>query len=172
MATGVTNRFKFEAAAGTSGAGISIPASTWKAMLYSTGWLDVGTARLDQDFVLVAPNSSLSLHAHLLSTAGAGYDHVTIGARSITQNNTADRAEVDAADVTFANVASSAENTNGKAAGMALVVELQVANSSGRYLASFYDFSSAVTLNGGNVLVSLSTGGFLQLLTSTSDASP
>ena len=165
MATGVYTKFK----AMLANSSALLPTSTFKCLLYSTGYIDVGsTARVDQDFVLNAPNSSQSVEAFELSTDGAGYARVTLGANTITEVDARDAVEIDAADVTFSSISSSA---GGPAGGMAIFVELQAADSSGRYVASFHDFSTAVTLNGGDVVVSFSTGGWLEFLASTSDAS-
>ena len=165
MATGVYTRFKAQVA----NSSVDIAASTFKCLLYTTGYIDVAsTARTDQDFVLNAPNSSQSVEAFELSTTGGGYDRVTLGARTITEVDARDAVEIDAADVTFSSVSSSA---GGPVGGMAIFAELQAADSSGRYLSTFYDFSTAVTTNGGNIVVAFSTGGWLEFLASTSDAS-
>ena len=160
----VTTRF-MEQVASTD---ISIPASSFYCLLYSTGYIDVAsTERQDQDQVLNDADSSNSVEAFELSTDGGGYDRVVLGARTITEVDARNAVEIDAADVTFTSVASTA----GVAGGMAIYVELVAADSSGRELAAFYDFASPVTPNGGDITVQFSTGGFLEFLTSTSDAS-
>ena len=147
---------------------ISIPASTFKCMLYSTGYIDVAsTARMDQDYVLNSPNSSQSVQAFELSTVGAAYDRVTLGSRTLTEVDARNAVEIDSADVTFSSVSSSA----GVAGGMAIFAELAASDSSGRVLATYYDFATPVTPNGGDITVQFSTGGWLEFLTSTSDAS-
>ncbi len=78
-----------------------------------------------------------------------------------------DAVEIDAGDVTFTSVSSSA----GTAGGMAILMEIAATDSSGRILATFYDFATPVTPNGGDITVSFSTGGWLEFLASTSDAS-
>lgn len=147
---------------------VSIEASTFKAMLYSTDYLDVATTeRMDQDFVLNAANSSNSAEAFELSTVGGAYDRVTLGARTITEVDARNAVEIDSVDSTFTSVSSSA----GIAGGMALMAELAAVDSSGQVLAAFYDFATPVTPNGGDITVQYSTGGWLEFLTSTSDAS-
>lgn len=166
MATGVGTFFKFQVASTE----ISIPASTFKALLYSSGWIDESTVRTDQDFILNPTNSSGSVTAFELSTDGGGYDRVTLGARSFAEVDARDAVEIDISDVTFSAVSSSA----GDPAGMCTFVELAANDSSaggGRVLASFYDFASVITSNGGDITVQISTGGFLEMLASTSDAS-
>lgn len=163
MATGVGTFFK-ERVASTE---VSIPASTFICVLYSTGWVDVdSTTRETQDYLLNPTNSSDSVDAYELSTDG-GYARQTLGARTISEVDARAAVEVDSADLTFSSVSSSA----GVAAGMAIFAELAASDSSGRVLATFYDFSTAITPNGGDINVALSTGGWLELLASTSDAS-
>lgn len=167
MATGVGTKFKTLLSSG----GLTLSGSTFKCYLYSTGYADVAsTARMDQDYVLNAANSSNSLDNFRLSTAGSGYDNVTLGTRTFTEVDARNAVEIDSTDITFTSVSSSAVSA-GVAGGMAIVCELAASNSSGRVLATFYDFSTAVTLNGGDVVVQLSTGGWLEFLASTSDAS-
>ena len=163
MATGVGTFFK-ERVASTE---ISIPASTFKALLYSSGWIDESTVRTDQDFILNPVNSSGSVTAFELSTDGGGYDRVTLGSRTITEVDARDAVEIDVTDIVFSSVSSSA----GDPAGVCTFVELAASDSSGRVVATFHDFASVVTSNGGDITVQLSTGGFLEFLASTSDAS-
>lgn len=163
MATGVYTFFKHQQASTE----ISIPASTFKALLYTTDYIAESTARVDQDYLLDGADSSASVEAFELSTDGAGYDRVTLGARTITEVDARDAVEIDAADVTFSSVSSSA----GVAGGMVVFAELAASDSSGRIPATFYDFATPVTPNGGDITVQFSTGGFLELLASTSDAS-
>lgn len=164
MATGVTTFFKTSVANSSS----LIASSTFKCVLVSTGYLDVGsTERNDQDYFLNAANSSNCAQAFQLATAGGGYDHVTLGARTITEVDARDATEIDAADVTFSSVSSSA----GTAGGMVILCELAAADSSGRILATYYDFTTPVTPNGGDITVTFSTGGWMEFLASTSDAS-
>lgn len=163
MTTGVGTFFK-ERVASTE---ISIPASTFKALLYSSGWIDESTVRTDQDYILNPTNSSGSVTAFELSTDGGGYARVTVGARTITEVDARDAVEIDVADLTFSSVSSSA----GTAAGLCIFVELAASDSSGRVLGTFYDFASVVTPNGGDITTQFSTGGFLEMLASTSDAS-
>lgn len=163
MATGVGTFFKFQVASTE----ISIPASTFKALLYSSGWIDESTVRTDQDFILNPTNSSGSVTAFELSTVGGGYDRVTLSARTITEVDARDAVEIDISDVVFSSVSSSA----GDPAGMCTFTELAASDSSGRVLASFHDFASVITSNGGDITVQISTGGFLEMLASTSDAS-
>ena len=147
---------------------ISIEASSFYCLLYSTSYIDVAsTERQDQNEVLNDANSSNSVEAFELSTAGGGYDRVLLGARTVTEVDARNAVEIDAADVTFTSVASSA----GTAGGMAVYAELAANDSSGRKLAAFYDFATPVAPNGGDITVQFSTGGFLEFLTSTSDAS-
>lgn len=168
MATGVGTLFKTMFSSG----GITLSGSTFKAGLYSTGYLDVAsTKRMDQDYVLNPTDSSDSLSAFLLSTAGSGYDHETLGTRTFTEVDARNAVEIDSTDITFSAVSSSAESGNGVVGGMAVWAELGSAASSAHVVTTFYDFSTAVTLNGGDVVVQLSTGGWLELLASTSDAS-
>lgn len=164
MATGVGTRFKFDIASTE----VSIPASTFVALLYTTGWIDESTKRVDQDFILDTPSSSEHVTAFELSTDGGGYARVTVGARTITEVDARDAVEIDSADVTFTAVSSSAGSPAG---GMAIFYELAASDSSGRLLATFYDFTTPVTLNGGDVTAQFSTGGWLEFLASTSDAS-
>lgn len=147
---------------------VSIEASSFYALLYSTGWIDVATTeRMTQDYVLNPAASANSVEAYELSTDGGGYDRVLLGARTVTEVDARHAVEIDSADVTFTTVSSSA----GVAGGMALFAELAASDSSGRVLSTFYDFASPVTPNGGDITVNLSTGGWLEFLTSTSDAS-
>lgn len=164
MATGVGTLFKTRLSTG----GATLSGSTYLAFLYSTGYIDIAsTTRQTQDYLLNAPNSSQSLHAFYLSTVGP----VTLGSRTMTEVDARAAVEIDSTDITFTAVSSSATNSSGVAGGVAIVAELQAANSSGRVLAMFYDFSTAVTLNGGDVVVQWSTGGILEFLASTSQAS-
>lgn len=167
MATGVGTYFKFLLATSSAGIDVGLANSTFICGLYSTGWIDESTQRTDFEYVLDAADSSASVEAYELSTDGGGYDRVTLGARTITEVDARDAVEVDAADVTFSSVSSSA----GTAGGMFIAAEIAASDSSGRILASFYDFSAPVTPNGGDITVQFSTGGWLELLASTSDAS-
>lgn len=168
MATGVGTLFKTLLSSG----GANLASSTFKCELYSTGWVDVdSTERTDQDYILNGADSSNSLDNFRLSTAGDGYDRVTLGTRTFAEVDARNAVEVDSTDITFSSVSSSAETGNGVAGGMAIFAELAASDSSGRVLATFYDFSTAITLNGGDVVVQFSTGGFLEFLASTSDAS-
>lgn len=164
MATGVGTFFKTSVANSSS----LIASSTFKCILYTSSWADEGsTTRVDQDYFLNGADSSASLQNFQLATAGGGYDHVTLGARTITEVDGRDAVEIDAADVTFTSVSSSA----GTAGGMAIVCELAASDSSGRLLATYYDFATPVTPNGGDITVTFSTGGWMEFLASTSDAS-
>jgi hypothetical protein len=164
VATGVGNFFMASVANSSS----LIASSTFKCVLYTSSWADEGTTeRQAQNYFLDAADSSASLHNFYLSTVGAGYDHVTLGARTISEVDARNAVEIDSTDVTFSSVSSSA----GIAGGMAILCELAVADSSGRILASFYDFASPVTPNGGDITIQFSTGGWLEFLQSTSDAS-
>jgi len=164
MATGVYTHFK-TAVANSS---VDIASSTFKCLLYSTDYIDVAsTQRTDQDFVLNGANSSNSVEAFELSTTGAGYDRVTLGANTITEVDARDAVEIDAADVTFSSVSSSA----GTAGGMCIFAEIAASDSSGRLVSTFYDFATPVSPNGGDITVQFSTGGWLEFLASTSDAS-
>lgn len=147
---------------------ISIPASTFRALLYTTGWIDHSTLREDQDQILNDASSTQSVTAYELSSNPAtGYARQLLGARTITEVDARDAVEIDSADVTFASVSSSA----GVAGGMALYAEIVANDSSGSQLAAWYDFSSPVTPNGGDITVQFSTGGWMEWLASTSDAS-
>ena len=169
MATLVGTLFKTRLSTG----GATLSGSTFKAYLYSTGYLDIATTtRQTQDYLLNPTNSSQSLHAFYLSTVSA----VTIGTRTMTEVDARAAVEIDSTDITFTAVSSSAISSTaatgpGVAGGVAIVAELQAAASSGAVFASFYDFSTAVTLNGGDVVVQFSTGGWLEFLASTSQAS-
>ena len=165
MATGVGTLFKTRLSTG----GATLSGSTFKAFLYSTGWIDIAsTTRQTQDYLLNAPNSSQSLHAFYLSTVGP----ITLGARTFAEVDARAAVEIDSTDITFTAVSSSAAGTTaGVVGGCAIVAELQAADSSGRVLATYYDFSTAVTANGGDLTVQFSTGGFLEYLASTSQAS-
>ena len=169
MATGVGTLFKTRLSTG----GATLSGSTFKAYLYSTGFLDIAsTTRQTQDYLLNPTNSSQSLHAYYLSTVSA----VTLGTRTMTEVDARAAVEIDSTDITFTAVSSSAISSTaatgpGVAGGVAIVAELQAAASSGAVLASFYDFSTAVTLNGGDVVIQFSTGGWLEFLASTSQAS-
>jgi hypothetical protein len=164
MATGVGTFFKTSVANSSS----LIASSTFKCILFTSSWADEGsTTRQDQDYQLNSANSSASLDNFRLSTTGAGYDDVTLGARTISEVDARDAVEIDSADVTFSSVSSSA----GVAGGMAIVCELATAASSGRILATFYDFTTPITPNGGDITVTFSTGGWMEFLASTSDAS-
>ena len=170
MATGVGTLFKTRLSSG----GATLSGSTFKAYLYSTGYLDIGsTVRMDQDYFLNPTNSSQSLHAYYLSTVTA----VTIGTRTMTEVDARNAVEIDSTDFAFSAVSSSAISSTaatgpGVAGGVAFVAELQAAASSGAVLACFYDFTTALTLNGGDVTVQFSTGGWLEFLASTSNATP
>ena len=169
MATGVGTKFKTLLSSG----GATLAGSTFKAYLYSTGYLDIAsTKRMDQDYLLNPTNSSESLDAFILSTVTAQ----TLGARTMTEVDARNAVEIDSTDSTFTGVSSSSISSTdstgpGVAGGVALVCELAAAASSGAVLASFYDFSTAVTLNGGDLTVQWSTGGWLEFLASTSQAS-
>ena len=170
MATGVGTLFKTLLSSG----GATLSASTFKAVLYSTGYLDIAsTARMSQDYVLNPTNSSQSLQAYQLTTVAA----VTLGARTMTEVDARYAVEIDSTDITFTAAASSAISSTaatgpGVAGGVAIYAELQSAASSGQVLACFYDFTTALTLNGGDVTVQFSTGGWLEFLASTSNATP
>ena len=166
----VANFFKFLIATSSGGDDISLAASTFATLLYTTGWIDEGsTVRLDQDFVLdVAASSASVSNFELSSNPATGYARVTLGARTITEVDARDATEIDSTDVTFSSVSSSA----GVAGGMAIFLELSAQDSSGgRVLATFYDFATPVTPNGGDINVAFSTGGWMEFLSSTSDAS-
>lgn len=168
MATGVGTYFKFLVATSSDGVEVQLAASTFICGLYSTGWIGESTQREDLAFALDAADSSASFEAYeLTSDPATGYARVTLGARTITQVNARDAVEIDAADVTFSSVSSSA----GVAGGMAVFAEIAASDSSGRIMSTFYDFTSPVTPNGGDITVQFSTGGFLEFLASTSDAS-
>lgn len=163
MATGVGNLFKTQLSSG----GISLANSTFKVILYTTEWIDQ-TNRVDQDYVLNGAASSASLAAFELSSSPAtGYARGTLGSRTFAEVDARDATEIDAADQTFSSVSSSA----GVAGGVAIVCELAASDSSGRILATYHDFATPVTPNGGDITVQWSTGGFLEFLSSTSDAS-
>lgn len=169
MPTGVGTLFKTRLSSG----GATLSASTFKAYLYSTGYLDIAsTTRQTQDYLLNPTNSSQSLHAYYLSTVSA----ITLGARTMTEVDARAAVEIDSTDITFVGVSSSAITSTGAtgpgvAGGVAIIAELQAAASSGAVLASFYDFTTAVTLNGGDLTIQFSTGGWLEFLASTSQAS-
>ena len=169
MATGVGTLFKTRLSTG----GATLSGSTFKAYLYTTGFIDIAsTTRETQDYLLNPTNSSQSLHAYYLSTVSA----VTLGTRTMTEVDARAAVEIDSTDITFTAVSSSAISSTaatgpGVAGGVAIVAELQAAASSGAVFATFYDFSTAVTLNGGDLTVQFSTGGFLEFLASTSQAS-
>ncbi len=165
MATGVGTHFKYQIA--NSSVGL-IDQSTFKCVLFTSSWADEGsTTRSDQDYFLNGADSSASLQNFQLATAGGGYDHVTLGVVTAAEVDARDAVEIDAGDVTFTSVSSSA----GTAGGMAILMEIAATDSSGRILATFYDFATPVTPNGGDITVSFSTGGWLEFLASTSDAS-
>ena len=145
---------------------ISIPASTFKCLLYSTGWIDI-TNRVDQDYVTAATTNQGASHFELSSSPATGYARATLGARTITEVDARDAVEIDSNDITFSSVSSSA----GVAGGMAIFAELAANDSSGRVMSSYYDFATPVTPNGGDITVQFSTGGWLEFLASTSDAS-
>jgi len=167
MATGVGTLFKTRLSSG----GATLSGSTFKAVLYSTGYLDIAsTARMDQDYYLNPTNSSQSLAAFALSTVSA----VTLGTRTMTEVDARNAVEIDSTDITFSAAASSAQSSTGTvgvAGGVAIYAELAASDSSGRVLAAYYDFSTALTLNGGDVTIQFSTGGWLEFLASTSNAS-
>jgi hypothetical protein len=162
MATGVGNLFKTQLSSG----GISLPNSTFKALLYTTGYIDISN-REDQNYLLGATTNQAAVHFELSSSPATGYARVTLGARSYAEVDARNAVEIDVADITFSSVSSSA----GVAGGVLVFTELAASDSSGRVLGSFYDFSSPVTPNGGDIVVQWSTGGFLEFLASTSDAS-
>ena len=163
MVTGVGNFFK-ERIASTE---VSIPASTFACMLYTTGFIDIAN-RVDQDTVRFDGSTANGVdHFELTSSPATGYARVTLGARTITEVDARDAVEIDSADVTFSSVSSSA----GVAGGMLVYAELVANDSSGRIIASFYDFATPVSPNGGDITVQFSTGGWLEFLASTSDAS-
>lgn len=166
MATGVYNKFMHLLGTSSGGQEVVLPDSTFECLLYTTDYIDISD-REDQDFVLDATSSESLAHFELSSAGGSGYARQTLGARTITEVDARNAIEVDSADITFSSVSSSA----GTAGGMAIYFEFAASDSSGRYAASFYDFSSPVTPNGGDITVNLSTGGWLELLQSTSDAS-
>ena len=169
MPTGVGTLFKTRLSTG----GATLSGSTFKAYLYSTGYLDIAsTTRQTQDYLLNPTNSSQSLHAYYLSTVTA----ITLGTRTMTEVDARAAVEIDSTDITFTAVSSSAISSTaatgpGVAGGVAIVAELQAAASSGAVLACFYDFSTAVSLNGGDLTIQFSTGGWLEFLASTSQAS-
>jgi hypothetical protein len=163
MATGVGNHFKTQLSSG----GISLATSTFIVCLYTTSWIDEGTAREDQDYLLNGADSSASLANFELSTVGGAYARGTLAARTFAEVDARDATEIDAADQTFSSVSSSA----GVAGGVAIFCELAATDSSGRILATYHDFATPVTPNGGDITVQWSTGGFLEFLASTSDAS-
>jgi len=149
---------------------VSIEASTFACMLYTTDWVGVAsTLRETQDTVWDATGSSTNGvdNFELSSSPATGYARVALGARTISEVDARAAVEIDSADVTFSSVSSSA----GVAGGMAIYAELVANDSSGRILATFYDFATPVTPNGGDITVQFSTGGWMEFLASTSDAS-
>lgn len=157
MAEGVYNHARFLIAEGTilfTSSGPNVADTTFGVMLVSTGY----TLDIDQDTV---DNQTTNDPQSYEPSTTTGYGRQTLGNRTVTEDDTGNRGDIDIADVTFTAVSSGA----GVIGGAVIYAELAANDSSGRRLVSFYDTGFPVTPNGGDITIQWSTGGILQLTT-------
>lgn len=147
---------------GIANGAISLPNSTLKVMLVSTGYLSiVEDTRNNQDFVYDTVGSSSQSPVAFEISTGSGYSRQLLGARTITESDANNRAEIDASDVLFAAVSSGA----GVIGAAVVFAELANSDSSGRRLIACYESGFPVTPNGGDITLVWNANGFLQLTT-------
>ena len=134
--------------------------STYLLILVSTQWLDQSNLE-DLDVIGVAGDSTTLPFNYELPTT-SGYARATLStAWAVTEDDVANRADVDNADITFSSVSSGA----GIVGAAILVLERATNDSSGRELVGSFDTGFPVTPNGGDLTIQWSTGGLVQLTT-------
>lgn len=157
MAEGVYNHARFLVGEGTvlfTSSGPGVADTTFGIMLVSTDY----TFDITQD---VIDDGTTDDPASYEPSTTTGYARQSIGSRTVTEDDTGNRGDIDVADVTFSSVSSGA----GVIGGAIIYAELAATDTSGRRLISYYDTGFPVTPNGGDITIQWSTGGILQLTT-------
>jgi hypothetical protein len=116
------------------------------AILVTSGY----TADIDHDFI-----SDLTPGSNELS--GTGYSRKVLGTKTVTNDDTNDRAALDAADVTWTGI-----NTAGDAA--AVVIAIDTGNDATSPLLAYIDTGGfPIVTNGGDVTIQWDSNGIYAL---------
>lgn len=142
-------------------------ASSFFAMLVSTGYLSVAQDTRDNDQAVGTTTAgSTDTPVNFEPSTTTGYERQAIGASTVTQDDTANRAVIDTTDIVFASVSSGA-GIAGVIGGMLIFAELVANDSSGRRPVSMYETGFPISANGGDIKVAFSTAGWLNYATTS-----
>lgn len=122
-----------------------VASDTLKAMLVTSGY----SANKDDDFVADTTPGSNEL-------SGTGYSRKTLASKTVTRDDTNDRAEFDAADLTWTGINA------GTAA--AVIIYEEVTNDADSVLIAYIDSGGfPVTTNGGDLTVAWNAQGIFYI---------
>jgi hypothetical protein len=138
------NRGKFAVMNGT----VDLLADTIKVMLVNAS----ASFNADHNFVSEVNANELSGTGYVGGFNGAGRQ--TLGSKAINEDDTNDRAEFDAADVTWTGI-------NAGTASAAILIKEGTADTDS-LLVAYLDFTDVVT-NGGNLTLQWDAEGILQI---------
>lgn len=145
---------------GTPGAGAS---TVLGVMLVTTGYLDLTDATIiDKDFL---DDGTTDDPASYEIPTTSNYARATLGARTVTEDDTGNNAYIDVADVTFSSVSSGAGVIGAAIIFSPATSETVAAGATASFLVAKYDTGFPVTPNGGDITIQWSTGGILQFTT-------
>ena len=144
----------------------AVAASSFFAMLVSTGYTNVAQDTRDNDDNLGVAGLSTNLPSFYEPSTTTGYERQAIGASTVTQDDTANRAVIDTTDIVFASVSSGA-GIAGVIGGMLIFAELAANDSSGRRPVSMYETGFPISANGGDINIAFSTAGWLNYATTS-----
>ena len=148
----IYNVFKDRSAEGNA------PWSTSTARTYQLMLISSTTHTENADLALVDDGSTTDVAS--AESTSTTYSRQTMGTLSVTQDDTNDRAVLDAADVTFTSI-----NTGQVDACVVIEVPTASTSDTARYPVCYNDSTSAfpVTTNGGDLTIQWSTAGVMTL---------
>lgn len=151
MANLVFNRWKAAVAAATEDATarIDFKVDTIKAMLVSAGY----TPNVDDDFASTPAASEISVSGYVPGFAGSG--RKTLASKTATVNDSADRGDLGAANITWTALAAGATIAG-------VVIYKHNTSDADSPLIAYLDISDTAT-NGSDITISFTGGNVLTL---------